>query len=55
MPEFSIYIETKDVPRDCKPLNDHEQALAALARFFEYGEAVELKRLYKEVDPEWIP
>lgn len=36
-------------------MNEHEQALAALVRFFEYREAFDLNRLYKEVNLEWIP
>lgn len=54
-PNLASYIETREVPKDLKPLNEHEQALAGLARFFEYREAFDLNRLYKEVDAEWIP
>ncbi|WP_075617977.1 hypothetical protein [Paenisporosarcina indica] len=54
-PNLASYVNAKDVPSDWTPLNEHEQALTALARFFEYEETFDLNRLFKEVDPDWIP
>lgn len=36
-------------------VSSHEEALIRLARFFEYGETVELNQLFSEVHPDWIP
>jgi len=54
-PNLAPYLNEKDLPSDWTSLNKHEQALAALARFFEYEELFDLNRIFKEVDPDWIP
>lgn len=54
-PNLASYVNSEGVPIDWTPLNEHEQALVALARFFEYEETFDLKKLFKEVDPDWIP
>lgn len=54
-PNLAPYVNENDLPSDWTSLNKHEQALAALVRFFEYEEAFELNRIFEEVDPDWIP
>ncbi|MBU0905903.1 MAG: hypothetical protein KKF57_11985 [Firmicutes bacterium] len=48
------YVETKEQQNDLKILNQNEQVLVALARFFEYEEALHLNQIFKEMDSVWI-
>ena len=48
------YVEQKEQQQDLKSLNQNEQVLVALARFFEYEEAFDLNRIFKEMDSDWI-
>ena len=54
-PNLELYVETKEVKTDWKSLNEHEKALASLSRCFEYGETFDLNRIFKEMEPDWIP
>lgn len=53
-PKLTKWIED-DAFKETNPLSSHEEALIRLARFFEYGEIIELNRLFSEVHPDWIP
>ncbi|MGE6489787.1 hypothetical protein [Paenisporosarcina sp. NPDC076898] len=48
------YVETKEQQQDLKSLNQNEQVLVALARFFEYEESFDLNLIFKELDSDWI-
>jgi len=48
------YVETKEQQHDLKLLNQNEQVLVALARFFEYEEVLDLNQIFKEMDSDWI-
>lgn len=49
------YIESKDIKADLKPLNKHEQALVDFGRFFEHEEPFDVRRLFRDIDLDWIP
>ncbi len=49
-----FYVETKEQQQDLKSLNQNEQVLVALARFFEYEESLDLNHVFKEMDSNWI-
>lgn len=54
-PNLETYIVENEKTADASNLTQHEKAMVNLARFFEVNEAFDLNRLFKEVDPEWIP
>lgn len=54
-PNLETYIVENEKAADASNLTQHEKAMVNLARFFEANEAFDLNRLFKEVDPEWIP
>lgn len=54
-PNLETYIVENEKTADASNLTQHEKAMVGLARFFEANEACDLNRLFKEVDPEWIP
>ena len=53
-PKLTEWIEDGDY-KETDPLSSHEEAIVRLARFFEYGETVELNLLFSEIHPDWIP
>lgn len=49
-----LYVEAKEQQHDLKLLNQNEQVLVTLARFFEYEESFDLNLMFKEMETDWM-
>lgn len=54
-PTLKPYVEKEDIHPEELAVSSHEQTVIELARFFEYEEPFQLKKLFSDLDPSWIP